>query len=80
MKRASLLLAVAVLVASHTALAGTIRYRLNGVESGDITVSDVAAFSASYETGDSCADVDDDGSVNGGDLGAFFTLFEAGGC
>jgi hypothetical protein len=45
-----------------------------------VTGNDVAAFFASYETGNSCADVDNDGSVNGGDLGAFFTLFEAGGC
>ena len=40
MKMAFTLVAIAGLVASHTALAGTIRYRLNGVESDVITVND----------------------------------------
>jgi hypothetical protein len=49
-------------------------------QDGGVTGSDVEAFFAAFEAGETSADVDADGGITGSDVEAFFTLFEAGGC
>jgi uncharacterized membrane protein len=49
-------------------------------QDGGVTGSDVEAFFAAFENGESCADTDADGGVTGSDVEAFFFAFENGGC
>jgi hypothetical protein len=46
----------------------------------DLVLGDTVAFYDSWEAGEGCADVNEDGGVDGEDVVRFFRLWEAGGC
>lgn len=47
---------------------------------GSVTMGDLAAFFTTWQEGEACADVDQDGGVDAFDIWRFLGLFEAGGC
>ncbi len=47
---------------------------------GDLVYVELPNVGDQIQVGNACADVDSDGGVTGSDLGAFFAVFEVGGC